>query len=161
MAIPGPSQARNMIRKSLLSLLGVRLRPTAVAAIWAFFDASCAYCGVLLDRKRREGHIDHLVSSKGGGDERLGNLVLACGTCNGDEKREMNWHAFLVQRCPDPVVREERNRRIEEWSRRNELGNVVADEDVVRRAEVQITRALVAYNAAVEKMRELRRGALR
>jgi hypothetical protein len=45
----------------------------------------------------------------------LGNLVLACGSCNGDEKREASWHEFLKQKTTDLALRSARQARIEAW----------------------------------------------
>ncbi len=115
MATPGPPQARNAIKKSLFGLLGTKLTDEARDAIWEVFESSCAYCGRNLDRSRREGHMDHVVAAMAGGIEGLQNFVLACGVCNGDEKREMPWETFLATRAADPVVRREREARIRSW----------------------------------------------
>ncbi|MGO9763164.1 MAG: HNH endonuclease [Solirubrobacteraceae bacterium] len=72
--------------------------PRNVDALWAHFESSCAYCGKPLSREKREGHRDHAAPGGGNG---LGNLVLACGSCNGDEKREASWHEFLKQKTTD------------------------------------------------------------
>jgi hypothetical protein len=41
---------------------------------------------------QRRGHVDHATI---GGGNQLGNLILACSRCNGGEKRDQDWQAFL------------------------------------------------------------------
>jgi hypothetical protein len=51
-----------------------------------------------------------------GGGNHLGNLVLACGTCNGDEKREEEWREFLRRKTAgDPALFAEREQVILGW----------------------------------------------
>jgi 5-methylcytosine-specific restriction endonuclease McrA len=40
----------------------------------------CWYCGVLLAKE--ESTLDHVIPRSAGGRTRLGNLVLACKSCN-------------------------------------------------------------------------------
>ena len=49
------------------------------------------------------------------GGNHLGNLVLACGRCNGDEKRDEHWLDFLRQKAPDATALKERQDRIVAW----------------------------------------------
>ncbi len=86
--------------------------PADVGPIWEYFDSTCAYCGITLDREAREGHIDHAVSGAG---NHLGNLILACATCNGDEKLGGDWAAFLTRKIADPDLRAQRQACIEHW----------------------------------------------
>jgi hypothetical protein len=53
------------------------------------------------------------VTSTGGND--LGNLILACASCNGDEKREESWHEFLRRKTPDDALFAEQEGRIRAW----------------------------------------------
>src|SRR4051794_37835293 len=85
--------------------------PRSVDAVWDHFESRCAYCGVELDRASRMGHVDH---AEAGGGNHLGNLVLACGTCNGDAKREQSWLEYLRTRAHG-VELEEREARIRLW----------------------------------------------
>ncbi len=80
--------------------------------IWDHFSDSCAYCGIALDRKGRKAHMDHAVAD---GGNQLGNLVLSCATCNGDEKLAEHWCDFLQRKVPDSQVRAERIDRIKQW----------------------------------------------
>jgi hypothetical protein len=104
------SQAKNRMRRTVEEILDPG--PRDVDALWGHFGAQCAYCGKTLNRDRREGHVDHAYPD-GGND--LGNLVLACGSCNGDEKREEAWHEFLRRKTPDDAIFAEREGRIHIW----------------------------------------------
>ena len=103
-------QAKNLMRRAVAEILDPS--PRNVDALWAHFESSCAYCGKPLSREKREGHRDHAVAGGGNG---LGNLVLACESCNGDEKREASWHEFLKQKTTDLALRSARQARIEAW----------------------------------------------
>ncbi len=83
--------------------------PTSDAPIWDYFGSECAYCRRPLDKKARYGDIDHADAD---GGNHLGNLVLACPPCNGDEKRETPWLEFLEIKVSDPELRESRRKKI-------------------------------------------------
>jgi hypothetical protein len=104
------SQAKNRMRRTVEEI--VDPGPRNVNALWEHFDAQCAYCGRELGRDRREGHVDHADPN---GGNNLGNLVLACGSCNGDEKREESWHGFLRRKTPDDASFVAREGRIRGW----------------------------------------------
>lgn len=86
--------------------------PRSIDGLWQHFEARCAYCGRELRRDRREGHIDHADAP---GGNRLGNLVLACGSCNGDEKREESWRHFLRRKTTVDAEFADRESRILAW----------------------------------------------
>ena len=46
--------------------------------------------------------MDHAVAD---GGNQLGNLILSCAICNGDEKLDEHWRTFLERKVPDPDVR--------------------------------------------------------
>ncbi len=104
------SQAKNLMRRAVDEI--VDPGPGSVDALWEHFEARCAYCGKELRRDQREGHVDHADAD---GGNHLGNLVLACGSCNGDEKREESWRAFLRRKTPDDASFVEREGRILTW----------------------------------------------
>jgi HNH endonuclease len=104
------SQAKNRMQRAVNEI--VDPGPTNLDPVWDHFEARCAYCGKELNRSAHEGHVDHAISS---GGNHLGNLVLACASCNGDEKREQPWREFLVKKAPDPVVFGDREERIRRW----------------------------------------------
>jgi hypothetical protein len=86
--------------------------PRSLDPVWEYFESCCAYCGKELDRVRRAGHLDHAVA---GGGNQIGNMVLSCASCNGDEKLDMHWRTFLDQKVTDPNIRTERAARIGRW----------------------------------------------
>jgi hypothetical protein len=104
------SQAKNKMRKTVEAI--VDPPPRDIGPIWDHFESACAYCGVALNRPDRKGHIDH-ATARGG--NQLGNLILACSTCNGDEKLDESWREFLRRKATDTDVYAKRERRISEW----------------------------------------------
>jgi hypothetical protein len=104
------SQAKNLMRRAAEEIIDPG--PRSVDQLWEFFDGRCVYCARDLNRELREGHIDHADAA---GGNHLGNLVLACGSCNGDEKREEDWRAFLAQKAGDEPTFREREARILKW----------------------------------------------
>lgn len=107
--------------------------PPSTDPVWEFFESACAYCGLELVKGERKGHIDHATAA---GGNHMGNLVLACAACNGDEKLDMPWRAFLDIKVPDADLRRARTERIErwqelnaktEWSRTSEVDTIEAE----------------------------------
>jgi hypothetical protein len=86
--------------------------PRDIQPIWGYFDSKCAYCGAAPNRPDRKGHIDQATA---GGGNQLGNLILACSTCNGDEKLDESSREFLRGKASDDDVYAERKRRIAHW----------------------------------------------
>lgn len=105
-----PSQAKNRMTRALKTILDPP--PTSRTPIWEYFAAECAYCGRALDRAARFGDIDHADAD---GGNHLGNLVLACPRCNGDEKRDTPWDEFLDLKVTDSILRERRRQKIINW----------------------------------------------
>lgn len=115
-----PSQARNSIKRALKAVIDPPPNAAKKDAIWAFFQNRCAYCNREIDKESREGHIDHLIAEMDGGSNRLSNLVLTCGICNGDEKRDMDWLAFIAEKCgADEEARSLRVSKIKKWVTKN------------------------------------------
>lgn len=105
------SQAKNLMRRSLNEILDPG--PRSVNELWSHFESACAYCRTPLDRSLRHGHVDHATT---GGGNQLGNLILACSRCNGDEKLDQDWPAFLrLKTLGDINALAERTERIESW----------------------------------------------
>jgi 5-methylcytosine-specific restriction endonuclease McrA len=104
------SQAKNRMRKTIQEILDPS--PRSVDPVWEYFGSRCAYCDKELSRDSRDAHIDH--ADPGGGNG-LGNLVLSCEACNGDEKREESWHSFLRRKATDDILFAEREQRIRSW----------------------------------------------
>ena len=111
-----PSQARNAIKRSLKALIDPKPTPQQKSLIWEYFQNQCAYCGCPLKRSERKAHIDHLIAESEGGSNQLCNLILTCPVCNGDEKREHAWQAFLLEKCGDDhSTYQARHDRISQW----------------------------------------------
>src|SRR3954464_11422859 len=125
MAATSVSAAKNRMARAVESILDAW--PASKDPIWDFFGSECAYCGVKLVRDERLGHIDHATSKAG---NHMGNLVLACSVCNGDDKLDMGWRAFLEQKVSDPAVRQERIERIERWQALHPKPDLAASPEV-------------------------------
>lgn len=146
------SQAKNMMRRALRTLLDRPPGPAAQRRLRDHFKNRCAYCDA--PAEPRDGHIDHAVPDGGNG---LGNLLLACKRCNGDEKREMPWEAFLHKKCgADGPVFAQRRQHILAWIHAHPRPPQVRPpevEEALRAAEAAIAGFERAYN-------EVRRAAL-
>ncbi len=90
--------------------------PTSIDPLWEYFESRCAYCDVELIRGDRDAHTDH--AERDGGNH-IGNLVLACGRCNGDEKRDIDWRVFLELKVLDRAAFDVREMRIVDWMAAN------------------------------------------
>jgi hypothetical protein len=123
--------------------------PARKEPIWEFFGSECAYCGVKLVKGQRRGHIDHATSNAG---NHMGNLVLACSVCNGDEKLDMDWREFLEQKVSDWALRQARIERIERWRALHPKSELTASPEVAA-LEAELRTMIVAFG---EKCAELR-----
>lgn len=110
MVVPTVSNAKNRMRRVINAILDPP--PRNEQPIWDHFDSACAYCGLELGRQGRKAHMDHAVAD---GGNQLGNLILSCAVCNGDEKLNEHWRTFLARKVADPDLRTARIKRIEEW----------------------------------------------
>lgn len=155
MAKDTPSMAKNKMRRCLAAILDPHPSRTEIDALWQYFDSRCAYCGLELDRVARVGHIDHIFPTSEGGTNDIHNHVLACAACNGDEKRERPWKAFLMQKAKNQVDSTSRAAKIEEWLSRSP-GRVQLDEQTQVQAAEIVDQAITNFEAAVERMRTLR-----
>lgn len=154
-----PSTAKNHMRRSLMALLDPHPKPKDIDALWKHFGSRCAYCGKSLDRSRREGHRDHLISHASGGTNTIYNSVLACAACNGNEKRETDWKEFLTLKVRSPELRRKRRALIEAWRRKGQ--RVVALAPATRgEAEKLIETALASFDKASRRIRALRDDAI-
>ncbi len=149
-----PSMVRNKIRRSLRAILDPYPSPQDMQNIWGHFECCCAYCGVAIQRASRNGHMDHVVPSALGGNNCVNNYVLACARCNGDEKRQANWTAFLRKKAESPAIEAARRDRIEKWL----SGGALRIVDTKRAAEIEtiIAEAITHYDSAVAKIRTMR-----
>jgi hypothetical protein len=147
MAATSISAAKNRMARAVESILDPW--PESKDPIWDFFRSECAYCGVKLVRGERLGHIDHATSKAG---NHMGNLVLACSVCNGDEKLDMDWREFLEQKVSDQALLQERIERIERWQALHPKPELVASPEVAA-ADAELRAMIVAFG---DKCAELR-----
>src|ERR1019366_2309085 len=143
------SQAKNTMRRALVDLVDPPPSEKLQRRLREHFADLCAYCGMAA--QPRSGHVDHAQPMGGNG---LGNLLLACKECNGDEKREMGWEEFVAIKCGhDPTLLEARRARILEW-----FGLNVATPKVltpgIEAAQLEATAAIEAYEAAYNRLRD-------
>jgi hypothetical protein len=154
-----PSQARNAIKKALISIVDPHPKKRDKDAMWQHFNSSCAFCGTALVRNSRLGHGDHLVPASGGGKNHIFNRVLACSTCNGDEKLDENWITFLNRKAKEQNLNQDDARRrkclIEMWQEKNRTQCSVANETVAA-ALLASEHVLMAFNQACETVRALK-----
>ncbi|GAA4861165.1 HNH endonuclease signature motif containing protein [Luteimonas vadosa] len=151
-----PSMAKNKIRRSLLAIVDPHPKPSEITELWAYFDSSCAYCGVAISRDSRTGHIDHVVSSALGGSNSVYNHVLSCARCNGDERREEPWESFLARKANDPATLATRHSKIVSWLARNAAAPNQAQ--IRSRADAIISNVIDNFDSAVKELRTLRKG---
>jgi len=150
-----PSMAKNKIKRSLSAIIDPHPSEREITALWNYFDSSCVYCGLKMERKSRTAHLDHVVACSEGGNNSIYNHVLSCGKCNGDEKRDMNWLIFLKQKSLSPDFFESQKLKVENWIKQN---NAVKIETVVmKEAEKIIKNALSQFDESVKDMRNLRK----
>jgi 5-methylcytosine-specific restriction endonuclease McrA len=154
-----PSTAKNHMRRTLAALLDPHPKAPDVVSLWTHFKSSCAYCGCGLSRSRREGHRDHLVSHAEGGGNSIYNCVLACARCNGNEKRETEWKAFLRGKAKSSDLYKQRKAVIDAWRRKGMRATALPTSQRAKAQKI-ISAALKDFDVAVESIRALRGGAI-
>jgi hypothetical protein len=145
-----PSMAKNTIKRSLRSIVDRELTESEKIEIWQYFTNKCAYCGKVLARAGREGHIDHLVPTMSGGTNHISNRVLSCPQCNGDEKREEEWQSFLNRKISDPKIRAECIKKIQDWVEKHSHRKKPIDENILQR---HIDDVFKAFDTAVASLK--------
>lgn len=110
-----PGYVKNIIKRSLREIVDPRPSKNDKKKIWEFFESKCAYCGKILHKERKEGHMDHLVSASRGGYNHISNRVLSCALCNEKEKADRPWEDFLSEKCQNKQVRACRKKKILRW----------------------------------------------
>jgi hypothetical protein len=142
--------AKNHIRRALRAVVDPEPSARDITRLWEYFGSACAYCTRPLDRAKREGDVDHLVSS---GTNHISNRVLSCKQCNGDEKRDADWQEFLRKKVCDEATLNERRDKIQAWCRSvSSIRQKVPDE----RVQKEIDTVISTFDAAVKNLRQLR-----
>jgi 5-methylcytosine-specific restriction endonuclease McrA len=78
--------ARGLIRVPLVVVLGRYSKlppaparvPFTVDAVWERDQDTCQYCGKKLNRRDKEGNLDHVIPRRHGGKTVFENIVLSC-----------------------------------------------------------------------------------
>lgn len=142
------SQAKNMMRRALNDLVDRPPSQSQQMRIRAHFESRCCYCES--SALPHDGHLDHADPKAGNA---LGNLLLACKTCNGNEKREASWQDFLRAKCGDDgVAYEVRLARIRAWQDAvSAEPRAVAPEVALALADAEAS--IAAYEAAFNRVR--------
>ncbi len=149
-----PSMAKNKIKRSLSAICDPHPSAREVNLLWKHFESCCAYCGCLIERDSRSGHLDHLVPTAEGGSNNIHNHALSCAKCNGDEKREEAWGSFLERKAESPALLFLRKSKIDKWL---SLGPAIEiDGDFKHQANSIVEEAIESFELSVAKMRELR-----
>ena len=111
--------AKNIIRRAFREIIDQTPSKQEADRIWEFFSSECAYCGKSLQKERKEGHIDHLISASKSGRNHISNRVLSCADCNEKEKLDSGWEEFLASKVADSAIRELRRKKIISWQEKN------------------------------------------
>ena len=150
-----PSQAKNAISKALLEIIDPSPNNSKERTIRAFFENRCAYCGRDIPPLGRTGHIDHLVPRQNGGTNHISNLVLACNICNGDEKLDQDWRAFIQQKVSNVAERQQRIDRIEKWIT-EEGGPTALSPEMLADVERVRSKVFATFDHATKELKENR-----
>jgi hypothetical protein len=91
-----------------------------------------------------------------GGTNSIFNCVLACGPCNGDERRETDWRRFIAGKASARELRERRT-RIRAWIKQAPTPSASAPA-LRAKAEAIIASEILHFERTVRKLRALRDG---
>ncbi len=150
-----PSMAKNKMRRCLGAIFDPHPSKTEVDRLWGYFESRCAYCGIMINRKSRTGHLDHLLSSSVGGSNNIHNHVLSCARCNGDETREEPWDLFLQGKCENSQALQAKKKKIIQWM--SQVPDSEPSPEVRAQSKSIVKEAIENFERSVEKMRALRR----
>ena len=148
------SQAKNAMRKAISDLIDQPLTKKEKQQVWGYFNSRCAFCGRSIEQTSRDGHIDHLVPRASSGSNRLGNCVLACKECNGNEKRDQSWKDFLKLKCGDNSTFALRLKQIESWQSKPATKKPVTLSGEAKAAKREVEDAIVIFEKKFVKLRE-------
>ncbi len=155
MPAPTPGYVKNMIRRCLREQVDRSPNTKQIDELWNYFGSCCAYCGKSLQRGRKEGHVDHLVSASKGGGNGIENRVLSCASCNEMEKLDEDWRSYLYRKVTDPAERLERLRRIEHWVLDKSKGRTALEQEVLREIESLAEKVVGEFDLAIQAARSI------
>ncbi len=151
------SRAKNMMRRALYGLIDPDLTKAQVREIWKFFDGQCVYCGRRLDYRKKQAHMDHLVSTSARGLNHISNRVLSCARCNEHDKRDRPWQEFLREKAGSDATYAVRKATIDRWTRTHASESTHLTPELAQAAYSKIERIGTAFDQAVSELRELNR----
>lgn len=150
-----PSYVKNIIRRSLREVVDPSPSKKDERKIWEFFNSECAYCGKKLRKEHhKEGHIDHLVTSSLGGSNYISNRVLSCASCNEEEKLDMPWEKFLIQKNPNQNLLTKRKEKILHWQKLHK--KVSLNKATIDRIEKIGNEVVAFYDKKIKMARNLK-----
>jgi len=154
MPTPTPGYIKNMIRRSFREIIDPSPSKKDEKRIWKFFNYECAYCGKKLDKSKKEGHIDHLVSSSCGGKNHISNRVLSCASCNEKDKLDMDWQEFLKSKISDKNLTETRKSKIIKWQKQNKFQPL--NQRLLKEIELVSNSVVAFYDKKTKYIRDLK-----
>jgi hypothetical protein len=147
------AQAKNLMRRAVREIID--RSPRNLEPLWKHFCGRCAYCGRQLIERARDWHLDHADPGRG---NHLGNAVLSCAICNGDEKRDRGWLEFLQTKASGDLLAE-REALIRLWfNQHSRPVDEASDDERAKQAELeaiveQFGNACAELNALVRARR--------
>jgi HNH endonuclease len=145
---------KNIIRRAFREIIDVTPSKQEAEKIWKYFESECAYCGKLLQKLNKEGHIDHLVSAAKGGRNHFSNRVLSCANCNEKEKRDLPWEEFLTSKVTDKALLEIRRKKILDWQKQN-LDNFAANfQNLVNSADDLANEVIIVFESKIAELKK-------
>jgi len=154
MPAPTPCYVKNIIRRSLREVVDPSPSKKDKRKIWEFFNSECAYCGKKLRKEHKEGHIDHLVTSSLGGSNYISNRVLSCASCNEEEKLDMPWGKFLIQKNPNQNLLAKRKEKILHWQKLHK--KVSLNKETIDKIEKIGNEVAAFYDKKIKMARNLK-----
>jgi hypothetical protein len=144
---------KNIIRRGFSELVDPSPTRDEHEMVRTHVENRRAYCGELLRRGAKEGHIDHLVAASQGGANALGNRVLSCASCNEREKLDRPWETFLREKATSDAVLLKRRERILEWQQAHPVSNGQWRQELISFARSRADEVVTCSDRAVAEVR--------
>jgi hypothetical protein len=148
-----PSFAKNIIARSLRTLVDPSPTSSELRRLADHFSHRCAFCETMLHSRPKDAQLDHLDPN---GSNGVWNRVYACENCNEKEKRDMPWKDFLRSKATNPTDYSRHEALILTWIQSNAANKVELDHEWNRIIKSEIETVTTAFDAAVARIRALR-----
>ena len=149
-----PSFVKNIIGRSLTSVLDPHPTKKQLRELVQHFESLCAYCAKEIHVKPKDAQLDHVDSD---GPNNISNRVFACEACNEEEKRDKPWLEFLRDKCSTEEEFSNRKQTIQQWIAQNSLHYVPLSPETRKELDEHIIAAKIAFDNSVENVRSLRK----